>query len=109
MHLSDALTTACPLFNSLCHRVPHFRNPGTVRCSASPFRRVRAHRKKSRGVRARRMDSPRCTPAVPPHGSPQLVHVRLAIEGGGVNRAPQNWGWGGWEKGSIDRSINHLL
>ena len=37
--------------------------------------------------------------------------VGLATEGGGgVNRAPQNWGRGAvWEKGSIDRTINQLL
>ena len=29
--------------------------------------------------------------------------------GGGINRAPQNWGGGSWEKGSIDRTINQLL
>ena len=27
----------------------------------------------------------------------------------GVNKAPQNWGWGVWEKGSIDRTINQSL
>ena len=25
------------------------------------------------------------------------------VRGGGVNRAPQIWGGGGWEEGSIDR------
>ena len=29
--------------------------------------------------------------------------------GGGVNRAPQNWGGGVWEKGSIDRTIHQSL
>ena len=29
--------------------------------------------------------------------------------GAGVIRAPQNWGAGVWEKGSIDRTINELL
>ena len=32
------------------------------------------------------------------------LHIGLSSEGGGgVNRAPQIWGGGAWEKGSIDR------
>ena len=33
----------------------------------------------------------------------------LGAGGGGVNRAPQNWGRGVWEKGSINRTTNQLL
>ena len=38
------------------------------------------------------------------HGGFTNGHVGFSLPGGGgVNRAPHNWGWGVREKGSIDR------
>ena len=56
-------------------------------------------------------DANRTNRYLPPWGGrvpPPLGRSGFQL-GGDVNRGPQNWGGGAWEKGSIDRTINQLL